>query len=100
MAAVRSETETKTDTDTETYPESGWLFDELKPEAPIAKERSPSKKRRGRTTADPLRQAQKLARKMPYLKRGHGERDRAGRAICQLLLASLDAPGQRVKTPH
>ena len=40
-------------------------------------------------SADPLQAAQQLARKMPYLPRRRGERERAGHAIFRLLLASL-----------
>ncbi len=42
-------------------------------------------------TIDPLQAAQQLARKMPYLPRRKGERERAGHAIFRLLLASLHA---------
>ncbi len=42
---------------------------------------------------DPLVRAQKLAKKMPYLPKKRGERQRAGKAICRLLLASLHESG-------
>ncbi len=78
--------------------ETLWLFAEFADAAndatpteatPNKQDAPPPEQALEATAADPLHAAQLLARKMPYLPRRKGERERAGHAIFQLLLASL-----------